>query len=62
MTEQPFDLLNYPYSSRRTTTVANNGMVATSQPLASQAGLDILKQGGECGGRRDCDGCCLDCC
>lgn len=46
MTEQPFDLLNYPYSSRRTTTVANNGMVATSQPLASQAGLDILKQGG----------------
>ncbi|WP_077624731.1 gamma-glutamyltransferase [Sediminibacillus massiliensis] len=41
-----FDHLNYPYPSRRTTTVANRGMVATSQPLAAQAGLDILKQGG----------------
>ncbi len=46
MAEQPFDLLNYPYHSRRNTTVAGNGMVATTQPLASQAGLDILKKGG----------------
>ncbi len=46
MVKQPFDLLNYPYPSRRSTTVANNGMVATTQPLASQAGLDILKEGG----------------
>jgi gamma-glutamyltranspeptidase/glutathione hydrolase len=46
MSELPFDLLNYPYDSRRTTTVANKGMVATAQPLASQAGLDILKKGG----------------
>lgn len=36
----------YPYASQRTATVARNGMVATSQPLAAQAGLDILKRGG----------------
>ena len=40
------DYLNYPYPSQRTTTMAKNGMVATSQPLAAQAGLDILKKGG----------------
>jgi gamma-glutamyltranspeptidase / glutathione hydrolase len=40
------DYLNYPYSSQRMTTFAKNGMVATSQPLAAQAGLDILKKGG----------------
>lgn len=41
-----FDYLHYPYASQRMTTVARNGMVATSQPLAAQAGLDILKKGG----------------
>lgn len=41
-----FDYLNYPYPSQRTTTIAKNGMVATSQPLAAQAGLSILKKGG----------------
>ncbi|MFZ3590432.1 gamma-glutamyltransferase family protein [Bacillus sp. DJP31] len=40
------DYLNHPYSSQRMTTIAKNGMVATSQPLAAQAGLDILKKGG----------------
>jgi len=40
------DYLNYPYQSQRTVTFARNGMVATSQPLAAQAGLDILKKGG----------------
>ncbi|WP_173917348.1 gamma-glutamyltransferase family protein [Halobacillus sp. Marseille-Q1614] len=40
------DYLNQPYYAKRTTAVANKGMVATSQPLASQAGLDILKKGG----------------
>ncbi|OCA82425.1 gamma-glutamyltransferase [Bacillus sp. FJAT-27225] len=39
-------LLTYPFSSRRMATVARNGMVATSQPLAAQAGLQILQQGG----------------
>ncbi|WP_270181306.1 gamma-glutamyltransferase family protein [Alkalihalobacillus sp. CinArs1] len=40
------DYLHHPYTSQRMTTVANKGMVATSQPLAAQAGLDILKKGG----------------
>ena len=31
---------------RRSEVIARNGMVATSQPLAAQAGLDILKKGG----------------
>ncbi|RYG73057.1 gamma-glutamyltransferase family protein [Lentibacillus lipolyticus] len=36
----------YPYANTRSETYAKNGMVATSQPLASQAGLTILKKGG----------------
>jgi gamma-glutamyltranspeptidase/glutathione hydrolase len=36
----------YPYPSRRMVTFAANGMVATSQQLAAQAGLDMLKKGG----------------
>ncbi len=38
--------LNYPYSSRRMAIFATNGMVATSQPLAAQAGLRVLEEGG----------------
>src|SRR3954451_25133600 len=41
-----FNSLYNPYPSRRNTVYAKNGMVATSQPLAAQAGLDILKKGG----------------
>src|SRR5690606_35207214 len=40
------DFLHYPYPSQRMVTVAKRGMVATSQPLAAQAGMDILKKGG----------------
>ncbi|UJF17898.1 gamma-glutamyltransferase family protein [Vibrio sp. SS-MA-C1-2] len=36
----------YPFSSARNAVYAKNGMVATSQPLAAQAGLSILQQGG----------------
>lgn len=41
-----FELSHYPFASQRNTVIANRGMVATSQPLAAQAGLDILKKGG----------------
>lgn len=36
----------YPYASQRMVTYGQKGMVATSQPLAAQAGLDIMKKGG----------------
>lgn len=38
--------LYYPYPSMRHSIYAKRGMVATSQPLAAQAGLEILKKGG----------------
>ena len=41
-----FNHLSNPYSVSRNSVYAKNGMVATSQPLAAQAGLDILKKGG----------------
>lgn len=41
-----FNHLSHPYPITRKATYAKNGMVATSQPLASQAGLSILKKGG----------------
>ena len=34
------------WSQHRSEVMARNGIVATSQPLAAQAGLDILKKGG----------------
>ncbi len=37
---------SYPYASQRNAVYARNGMVATSQPLAAQAGMRILQQGG----------------
>ena len=41
-----YDPLHYPFPSRRGLVYGTRGMVATSQPLAAQAGLDMLKQGG----------------
>ena len=37
---------NYKFASRRSATLGLNGTVATSNPLAANAGLDILKKGG----------------
>jgi gamma-glutamyltranspeptidase/glutathione hydrolase len=41
-----FDPLAYQYPARRNVVYAKKGMVATGQPLAAQAGLEILRQGG----------------
>ena len=41
-----FNAQEYKYASRRRVVHAKRGMVCTSQPLAAQAGLMILQQGG----------------
>lgn len=41
-----FDAMYYPHPSRRIVNFARKGMVATSQALAAQAGLEMLKKGG----------------
>ena len=41
-----YDPHYYPYPSRRNMMYASRGMVCASHPLAAQAGLDILKKGG----------------
>lgn len=41
-----FDFLKQPYHRSRYSTVAQNGMVCTSNPLAASAGVEILKKGG----------------
>lgn len=41
-----FDYLYQQHHSNRYPVVGKNGMVATSQPLAAEAGLEILKKGG----------------
>ena len=42
----PLDFDRYPYPSRRQPIIARRGVVATSEPLAAQAGLSILQRGG----------------
>lgn len=41
-----FDAQKYDYPSRRSVVYGKKGMVCTSQPLAAQTGLDIIKRGG----------------
>ena len=43
---QPDSLLRYPFPSRRSALLCSEGIVATSQPLAAQAGLRMLQEGG----------------
>src|SRR5690606_26287938 len=40
------DYLHNPFASQRQTVFSKKGMVATSQPLAAQAGVEILQNGG----------------
>ncbi len=47
-----YDPHYYPYPSRRNMTYGSRGMVCASHPLAAQAGLDVMKKGGQRGGRR----------
>lgn len=44
--DNSLDLLGNPYLSTRSVTIARNGVVATSQPLAVQAGIAMLQRGG----------------
>lgn len=39
-----FDPLQYRYPSRRRLVYGRRGMVCASQPLAAQAGLDMIKK------------------
>jgi len=41
-----YDSSVYNYPSRRNVVYARKGMVATGQPMAAQAGLEILRAGG----------------
>lgn len=41
-----FSAHEYPYPSQRQTVFARRGMVAGSQPLAAQAGIEMLQKGG----------------
>lgn len=42
----PFDLTHYPYASSRRVVLGQRGAVATSQPLAAVAGMEMLWAGG----------------
>lgn len=41
-----FSAHEYPYPSQRQSVFARRGMVAASQPLAAQAGIEIMQKGG----------------
>src|SRR5947209_20083795 len=45
-TGERLSLGEFPYRSRRMPVLATRGVVATSEPLAAQAGLSMLQRGG----------------
>ena len=47
MAGQGFDRITGEPFASRSEVIGTNGMVATSHPLATQIGLDILKSGGK---------------
>ncbi len=38
--------VEYSFPSRRSAVMSRSGMVTTSQPLAAQAGVEMLRRGG----------------
>ncbi len=54
-----FTNTTYPFASKRNVLYAKNGMVATTEPHAAQAGLDILKKGGNAVDAAICTAACL---
>lgn len=50
--DQP-DLVLTPFPSRRSVVYGTKGVIASSQPLATEAGLEILRKGGNAGMRYD---------
>ncbi|OJT10075.1 hypothetical protein TRAPUB_13431 [Trametes pubescens] len=49
--EQP-EFVPYRFGSRRSVVYGSKGVVAASQPLAVEAGLEILRKGGNAGNAR----------
>ena len=41
-----FSAHEYPYASQRQSVFAKRGMVAASQPLAAEAGIEMMRRGG----------------
>ena len=41
-----FDALKYSYPSHRNVVYAKKGMAASTSPIASQVGIDVMKNGG----------------
>lgn len=50
--------MSFEFASRRSMILAHRGMVASENPLSAQAGLAILRAGGQCSrcGDRCCSG------
>ena len=53
--DQP-ELVLQRFPSRRSQVYGTKGVVSSSQPLATEAGLEILRKGGNAGASTDCNG------